>query len=72
MVHFSVQSEKTNIINMNKSLIIATLLVIVVAVIANNAEVSRVVNIPSGAPPTNDGYAYSQLAYNKVRKQHLC
>lgn len=29
-------------------------------------KINYVVNIPSGAPPTNDGYAYSNLAYTNT------
>lgn len=32
--------------------------------LARGSHTNYVVNIPSGAPPTNDGYAYSNLAYD--------
>ncbi|KAL0477794.1 YjgF [Acrasis kona] len=56
---------------MNKAIIFTALTVIGFAVAHERSlatligdDVTRVVGIPSGAPPTNDGYAYSQLSYN--------
>jgi enamine deaminase RidA (YjgF/YER057c/UK114 family) len=62
------------LLKVNTSKIVAFALVAIAVVVAQEAaassasandEVVRVINIPSGAPPTNDGYAYSQLSYNK-------